>query len=404
MGHEVATEGGSFRELDEACAGQGHSSSARDTFVLRAPARSLRTAGHLTALPSGAAATIDARLRSFFATSTTGPDLVVLAFPFDPDRPVLAYQPREASFERVAALAPHVDPRPARVATIVEAPTRAGYALAVERALACIEQSALRKVVLARSLHVRADAPFDRPAVLARLSRDPSVTAFLVDLSRVTGRDGHAMIGATPELLIAREGLCIRSHPLAGSTPRRADIVLDREGAERLLRSEKDRREHAVVVESILDTLAPHCVELGAPEGVGLRSTATMWHLGTRIEGRLRTENAPSAAGLAALLHPTPAVGGDPPDLALATIRELERHDRGFYAGALGWTNRSGDGELYVTLRCAELRGEQAILHAGAGIVAGSDPASEVAETSAKFRAMLNALGIDEHASLARAS
>ncbi|MNQ93520.1 Isochorismate synthase DhbC [compost metagenome] len=121
-----------------------------------------------------------------------------------------------------------------------------------------------------------------------------------------------------------------------------------------------------------------------------------MWHLGTRIEGRLRRPDEVSAAELAALLHPTPAVCGSPRDRAAELIRELEAYDRGFYAGAVGWTNAVGDGAWYVALRCAEVCGREARLYAGAGIVEGSDPAAEADETSGKFQAVLRALGVDE--------
>jgi isochorismate synthase len=125
-----------------------------------------------------------------------------------------------------------------------------------------------------------------------------------------------------------------------------------------------------------------------------------MWHLGTRIEGRLKQADMPSAAGLAALLHPTPAVGGFPRERALEVIRELEPTGRGFYAGAVGWCDQTGDGEWHVALRCAELRPGRLTLHSGAGIVEGSEPTEEAAETSAKFVAILDALGIDLRAEL----
>ncbi|MNC45018.1 Isochorismate synthase DhbC [compost metagenome] len=145
-----------------------------------------------------------------------------------------------------------------------------------------------------------------------------------------------------------------------------------------------------------MDALAPWCSELRAPPAPALVSTRTMWHLGTRIEGRLHRPNEVSAAELAALLHPTPAVCGAPRDRAAAMIRELEAYDRGFYAGALGWTNAGGDGAWYVALRCAEICGAEAHLYAGAGIVDGSDPVAEADETSGKFQAVLRALGVGE--------
>src|SRR5690606_24003573 len=138
------------------------------------------------------------------------------------------------------------------------------------------------------------------------------------------------------------DGLAVRSEPLAGSIPRGRNPAQDRERAETLLGSAKDRHEHAITVEYILDLLAPLCAQLHAPNGTELRSTASMWHLGTRIEGALKSGDGPSAAGLAAILHPTPAVGGCPRDLALAAIRDLEKSDRGYYAGAVGYVDAKG--------------------------------------------------------------
>lgn len=367
-------------------------------FVLRGPDGALSASGVAHALPRVKARELEERLRAFFAANAEA-RMVVGALPFDHEREVVCYAP-ERSVRGDGALATGRSGgggwRPVRV---VGEPDALAYGRKVQRALDRLGDPShpLRKVVLARSLHVEGLTPIDVEAVAARLARDPSVTTFLVDLA--LGGERHRLVGATPELLVSRRGRRIVSHPLAGSAARAKDEAEDTRAGEALLRSEKDRREHGVVVEAILDVLAPYCSELSAPRGIGLRSTATMWHLGTRIEGTLRSNDAPSAAGLAALLHPTPAVGGDPRAEALAAIRELETHDRGFYAGALGWTDARGDGDWYVTLRCAEVRGTRLTLHAGAGIVAGSDPTREIAETSAKLRTMLLALGIDEQGS-----
>lgn len=269
------------------------------------------------------------------------------------------------------------------------------YAAMVAQALRLIDGGTLSKVVLARQMAARATATVD-PLPLARRLHvaDPSVLTFLLDLAPVSGRAHHWLVGATPELLVERRGAAILSHPLAGSTPRGADRVSDEAAGRRLLASDKDRREHALVVEYIADLLAPLCNDL-VVDGPALRSTATMWHLGTRIGGTLKGGEGPSAAGLAALLHPTPAVGGVPRAAALQAIRDLEGDRRGFYGGAIGWVDAAGDGQWHVTLRCAEISGCDVTLHAGAGIVAGSTPAAELAETTAKFGAMLRALELD---------
>ncbi|MGU3400777.1 isochorismate synthase MenF [Brucellaceae bacterium D45D] len=276
-------------------------------------------------------------------------------------------------------------------------PDAKGYAEAVRRALDIMaseagQPDALAKIVLSRSLVATAEHAIDLNALLARLSVDPAVMAFLVPLPP---RNGHprTLAGATPELLFSKTGTSIASHPLAGSAKRRPDLAEDAAAAAGLGRSVKDRDEHNIVVEFILDTLAPYCRNLTRPEGTALVSTRSMWHLGTRIEGELKDADIPAIV-LAAALHPTPAVCGLPRERAAGLIRDLEPHDRDFYAGTVGWCDGRGNGSWYVTIRCAEICRNQARLYAGAGIVPQSDPASEAAETGAKFGALLAALGI----------
>jgi isochorismate synthase len=200
-----------------------------------------------------------------------------------------------------------------------------------------------------------------------------------------------SLVGASPELLVRRRGLEIRSNALAGSAPRSGDPEEDREKASVLASSGKDHEEHAIVVDSMVETLGPFCQELRwDPEPI-LHETANVWHLSTRVRGILR-EPAPSVLELVSALHPTPAVCGEPRGAALGLIGELEPFDRGRYAGAVGWIDAAGDGEWVIALRCAELEGERATLYAGAGIVADSIPEREVDETDRKFRAFRDAL------------
>ena len=282
---------------------------------------------------------------------------------------------------------------PASSARLESQPSATAYAGAVARALERLDEGGpLAKVGLARSLLVHSATPISANALLARLADDLAVTAFLVALPQ-GGETGRQLVGASPELLVAKEGAAVSSHPLAGSAARSSDPARDRAAAEALAGSAKDRREHALVVEAILDTLSPLCERLGTPEGTQVTSTGNMWHLGTRVAGRLRDPETPVPL-LAAALHPTPAVCGAPRDPAAALIRELEGFDRGFYAGTTGWCDGRGDGAWYVSIRCAELRGHEARLFAGAGIVPGSVPEQEASETGAKFGAMLRALDL----------
>jgi isochorismate synthase len=263
------------------------------------------------------------------------------------------------------------------------------YERAVAEIVRRIGRGELRKVVLARTLEVAAGRPLDPRALVARLrSVDPDSFSFAFPSA---GPQPRVLVGATPELLVARSGGRVLADPLAGSAPRDGDPDEDRASGERLLRSEKDREEHAIVVEDIADRLAPFCERLDHDPGPILLGTANVWHLRTRFRGRLR-EPAADALSLALALHPTPAIGGTPRERALDAIRDLEPFDRDGYAGPIGWVDRRGDGQFAIALRCAALRDDAATLYAGAGIVAGSVPELELDETERKFRAFLDSL------------
>ncbi len=360
-------------------------------FLLRTPRRALEARGCGARLPAGGTATLAARVGAFFADARPGVPVLVGALPFDPDGDDALHQPLSLTCPSSAAPTP-VSPF---VGEVHEEPSPETYARWVREALGAIGQGRdpLRKVVLARSLRVQGTEPFDPLSLAARLGQDPGVVPYAVALPTEAGVTPAWLVGASPELLVSRHGLQVVSHPLAGSARRRVDPVEDAAAAQALLASTKDHDEHRYVVEAITDALAPWCVSLQAPARPALERTASMWHLGTRIEATLRDPATPVAALLAAL-HPTPAVCGTPRAAALATIRALEPQSRDFYAGAVGWMDAHGDGEWYVAIRCARVQGHVARVFAGAGIVAGSQPALEVAETAAKFGALLTALGV----------
>jgi menaquinone-specific isochorismate synthase len=252
---------------------------------------------------------------------------------------------------------------------------------AVATAIKRIDEGDLDKVVLARDHAVWAHHPFDARWLASRLAaRFPACFTFLVD----------GLIGATPELLVRRQGDRVTSIALAGSTPRGADSAADTALGAALLASDKDLREHRFAADSVATALAGACADLQrSPEPFLLRLD-NVQHLATEVTGRLTT--GASALALAGRLHPTAAVGGTPTDRAMALIRELEGMDRGRYAGPVGWVAADGDGEFGIALRCAELSGARARLFAGAGIVAGSLPEDELEETRVKLRAMQGAL------------
>ncbi|WP_415949189.1 isochorismate synthase [Streptomyces sp. KLOTTS4A1] len=282
--------------------------------------------------------------------------------------------------------------------TVTPRPEPARYADSVRRALELIGRGELSKVVLARSLELTADAPVWVPALLARLVRaDPAAYAFAVDVTAPGDLATRTLVGASPELLVSRRGATVVANPLAGSASRSGDEALDRKRIARLRDSAKDLGEHAHTAAQVAEVLGRFCVDLEVPERPEVIGTPTMWHLSTRITARLADPADPacSALGLAEALHPTPAVGGVPAVAAQETIADLEQEDRGYFAGMVGWTGLDGDGEWAVTIRSAEVSDRTVRLSAGAGIVEGSDPLAELAETEAKFSTLLRALGLE---------
>jgi salicylate biosynthesis isochorismate synthase len=281
---------------------------------------------------------------------------------------------------------PLLDPAPAgRFAVHSVAPPE-HYEEAVARAVQRIRGGEFEKIVLAREVAVHAPSDHD-PAAVFGVLRDAFRSCYV--LCAGTG-DGAAFVAASPELLVRREGARASTVALAGSTRRSADPAVDAHLGEQLLRSDKDREEQAIVARRIVRALRPHAVWIAAPEEPEVVRVANIQHLATPIRAQLTSPL--SAVELAGLLHPTPAVGGEPHAAAAPRIPALEGLDRGWYAGAIGWTDANEDGELCVGLRCALLRGREARLFAGVGVVRDSDPAAELAETEVKLGALLPVL------------
>jgi len=253
---------------------------------------------------------------------------------------------------------------------------------AVGEAVHRITHSArLRKVVLARDLFATAEHPIDVRVLLRRLAaRYPGCYTFACD----------GLVGATPELLISRDSWEVSSLVLAGTVPRGATPAQDSDLARLLLGSAKENEEHEYAAASLRDTLSPLCAAMYVTPRPELIRLPNVQHLGTRVRGTLAAVK--SALTLVAAVHPTAAVGGTPTGAAVEAIRELESMDRERYAGPVGWIDADGNGEWGIALRCAQLTGRRARLFAGCGIVAGSDPAAELAETESKFRPMRMAL------------
>jgi isochorismate synthase len=280
------------------------------------------------------------------------------------------------------ATVPLLDPHPVERTRVASAAPPAHFEQAVEGAVERIRAGELEKVVLAREVRAHAARPHDPGAVLGTLRE-----VFPACYCWCVGTPELAFVGASPELLIRRDGPRAQTVALAGTTRRSADPAVDDHLGERLQQSAKDREEQVIVARRIERTLGPVSLWVAASEEPVLVKVHNVQHLATAIRAQL-ADPIP-VFELAGLLHPTPAVGGEPRAAALPLIPALEGLDRGWYAGAVGWTDLAEDGEFCVALRCALLRGQVAHLYAGGGIVRDSVPAEELAETEVKLQALL---------------
>ncbi len=299
--------------------------------------------------------------------------LAALMAPDDTSEAVLERLESRLAELRERAL-PLLDPSPTGRYGVSSAMPPEHYEAAVEHATALIREGRLEKIVLAREVQAHAPMAYDPAAILGVLREAfPACYCFCV------GRGEATLIAASPELLVRREGHRVSTLALAGSTRRSADPAVDDHLGEQLLRDESYRSEHAIVARRIERTLRPHAVWVAAAPEPELVKIANIQHLATPIRAQLA---APiDVLELAGLMHPTPAVGGEPRAAATPLIPALEGLDRGWYAGPVGWTDATGDGEFCVALRCALLRGNVARCYAGNGIVRDSNPQAELAET-----------------------
>jgi isochorismate synthase len=331
------------------------------------------------------------------AIATGDTPIIVGALPFDVSDATALFRPDAVRFTTALPDSPTRTHPTVRIDGMV--PTPDVHRARVAAALAVLNDphGGLQKVVLARALRLLADDELDVGTIIGRLAEDASANTYFADLTPAGGAHvGTGLVGASPELLVARRGELVTCRPFAGSAPRSPDPAVDRASGLALAESAKDRHEHQLVVDEMRKALDPLCVDLQIAPEPELSSTSTVWHLSTPISGRVR-ESSTTALDLAVALHPTPAVGGVPRDAAAALITELEG-DRGFYAGAVGWCDAAGDGTWVVSIRCAVLAADRrsALARAGGGIVAESDPDDEVAETTTKFRTILSALGVNQ--------
>ncbi|WP_454163725.1 isochorismate synthase [Gordonia iterans] len=350
------------------------------SFLLSRPSATVRGTG------------VAARYRSVAAAREglgAGAPVVAGLLAFDTAAPAALLAPQHWSLTDQTV--PGRDPAPTEPLTCTVTPSGT-HRERVARALRLIADGDLEKVVLARTMELTFGEPVDADRLAARFAYGAGTAAVFA----APAPDDRWLIGASPELLVRRSGRIVTCHPFAGSAPRHRDPVADRAASQGLLDSAKDLAEHAFVVDDLRAGLTPLCTELDVPGRPALTSTGEMWHLATPIRGVLADESI-TALDLATLLSPTPAVCGTPRNAAAAAITAIEG-PREFYGGAVGWCDARGDGEWLVAIRCLELQADRRSVRtwAGGGIVAGSDPDAEVAETDAKFRTVRRALGIGD--------
>lgn len=320
--------------------------------------------------------------------------MLVGAIPFDMSQPTQLVAPTwsERVTSLTSGLSPFVDKDFSHhVSGHAFSPNHADFLTMIDQALSTFEQGQLKKVVLSKILNIELDKVVDIPRLLANImGQNPNAYHFSVPL------ENSMLIGASPELLIRKQGTKMFSNPLAGSAKRLQNAEADQRAAETLSKSIKDQYEHRLVVESIRSSLVGLVDNLDVPDEPSVISTPTMWHLSTEIEATLRGESTTSIFDIIKTMHPTPAMCGTPTQLAKRHIDTLEPHPRGFFSGLVGWCDAQGNGEWAIAIRCAEVTGNKVALFAGAGVVSGSSPESEWLETSAKMRTMINAFGIKE--------
>lgn len=274
-------------------------------------------------------------------------------------------------------------------ARVVSSPSGDHYKQGVSDLLDMFTNTELSKVVLSRTIEVVTDTDIQQPTLLRNLlSINPKGYTFAVNIS-----EDKKLMGASPELLVAKKGSNIISNPLAGSRPRSDSDEQNQSSINSLLNTNKDLYEHGLVVEEVERVMSKYCHNLYTPMVPSVIETKTMLHLSTVLEGQV---NAPTTNVLkvAAELHPTPAVCGYPREKAYDAISKLEQFDRGYFTGMVGWCDSRGNGEWVITIRCAEVQKRKMKVFAGAGIVDGSHPQSELDETGAKMNTILTAAGI----------
>lgn len=309
--------------------------------------------------------------------------------PFHEENPTRLVIPRRlfvSGSTRGRTAIPRLNPASAKV---ISSPSGQHYRQGVNDLLNLFATTDLAKAVLSRAVEIETDADIHLPELLRNLL---TINSKGYTFAAETG-PGVKLMGASPELLVAKKGSYVTSNPMAGSRPRADQPAVNEASRLSLLNTQKDLHEHGLVVEEVERVLSQYCQNLYTPMIPSVIETQTMLHLSTRLEGQVSDANL-NVLKIAADLHPTPAVCGFPRASAYEAIRRIEQFDRGYFTGMVGWCDSRGNGEWVVTIRCAEVQKRQMKVYAGAGIVNESVPQSELDETGAKMGTILSAAGI----------
>ncbi|MDX7998253.1 isochorismate synthase [Xenorhabdus sp. Reich] len=319
--------------------------------------------------------------------------IAVGAIPFDKRQPSALYIPYEHRWLERETLRFSAPP-PSSVLPLQEChvwPEKTEFCRMVSQAIDAIHHGQLDKVVLSRLLDIEFEQKPDTIQLFMQLNaQNPYSYNFHLPLGNST------LIGASPELILRKQGNTVISHPLAGSSRRSRNTAEDNALRQSLLYSAKDHHEHQLVVNAIRTVLTEYCTELMIPDSPSIFSTPLLWHLATEIRSELCDKHA-DALSMACLLHPTPALCGAPRERAYELIAQLEPFERNYFGGIVGWCDAKGNGEWVIAIRCGELFANHIRLFAGAGIVADSQPSAEWQETGVKLGTMLQALGLSDN-------
>ena len=320
--------------------------------------------------------------------------ILIGAIPFDTTQPSCLNIYGQHQKQDQLEIAMNAEPISLKIAqrnALVEADV---FAKSIDSAKQHFSNKTLEKIVLSQAVDFNLHHPHDPYVLAATLAKkNPHAYSFVVPVENQA-----FLLGASPELLLAKHGQHVRSNPLAGSRPLSQDAEVNQSHIDDLYASSKDLHEHQIVVDSVFQHLRPFCEYLKVSPRPEILSTTTMLHLSTVFDGRLDATDL-NALQIALALHPTPAICGSPTQLAKDFILENEGYDRHYYAGLVGWMDAEGNGEWVVTIRCGLLENHQQPqnirLYAGAGIVTGSDATSEWNETEAKMQTLLKTLNAE---------